>query len=127
MRLLVNKPLLPLAASAILRAKTLADNKQANYSYKGNTYNLPSGDFSVDEVQDIARSQVTITAYELWYEIPDANLTDEIPEGVSWRSYEDDEDPPNTIIRTWGDLPASATGTGVSMRYSDTHGATKFV
>ena len=119
MRLKVDKPLLPIAANVIARAKTLADNRQANYSYTGNEYDLPSQDFSLEEMQDVARSQVTVNAYELWYEIPDANLTDEIPEGVSWRTYEDFTDPENpvTVTRKWEDLPASRTGTGVSMRY----------
>lgn len=119
MRLTVTKPLLPLAANIIARAKTLADNGQPGYQYTGNEYQLPSGDFSLEEMQDVARSQVDIFAFELWYEIPDANLGDQIPDGVSWRTYIDDTDPDNPVevTRVWGDLPASRTGTGVSMRY----------
>lgn len=122
MKIIIDKQglaLLPVGRAIIDRGIILADNGDPAYSYFGNEYQIPSGDMGLEEMQSISRYAFNVFAFELWYEIPDARLTEEVPEGVSWRSYIDGSDPDNPVevIRKWEDLPANRTGTGVSMRY----------
>lgn len=67
----------------------------------------PSEDAPLDWVMDISRSGIVVSKYEIFFEIPDANIDDPIPSEVSFSGD----------VATWADLTLRNQGDTMSMRY----------
>ena len=108
MKIITTKNKLPVTIGKLGNAKFITDNRVEGYDYEHYEFALPSQDMSLETVVDLERGGNIVYAYEMFFEIPLANMSDEIPEGVSFREWTDAEDPPVTHIRTWNDLEERA-------------------
>lgn len=118
MKVTISKALLPQVIDKINNLKIAEQYQLEGYSQDDTVINAPSGDVPLEQVIDIARTGARVDFFEYWIEVPNANLADNLPEGVSYRDYETG-DPPVPAIRTWaelGELGANGAGTA-TMRY----------
>jgi len=88
---------------------------------------VPDADLPLEVALNLDRKGFDIYAYSIFFEIPDTDLSEQIPEGVSFRSYEDDSEPPQTIIRTWNDLGVNTTGNALTIRYWQSSNNSQFM
>ena len=91
------------------------------YEFNREVFTVPSSEVPLAVVMDLAKAGIRIEDYETWVEIPNADLTVNVPVGVSFEKYMDNQDPPVEQTRTWGDLPKAGEGDASlsSFRYWD--------
>lgn len=115
MRVLVTKEIFPVLMPLLFGSKEAQQYNIPNYTYKGNTLTIPNSDLTIDKIVNIARVGVIIEVAPIWFEIPDIDLGEDIPEGVSFRTYTDEFEIEQT--RTWSNLGIKAQGISNSIRY----------
>jgi len=109
----------------VLTASVLKTLEISGYNADGGTLTVPSSDISLDIAVELDRRGLSISAYEIFFEVPDANLSDNIPAGVSFATFEDDSG--NTINRIWSDLPFNASGDSLTIRYWQSSNSGTFI
>lgn len=119
MKIHLDKQTIPKAANRLSVIKGMELYKFYGYDQNDDILEAPSQDVSLEEADSISRVGVVVEAFEYWIEVPNANLADNLPDGVSYRNYFDTQEPPVEQTRTWADLSELATnfaGTA-TMRY----------
>lgn len=117
MRIIVNKELQPQVRAKIDGVKSMEQYNFDGYSHNQLILQAPSSDLVLNVAVDIARLGVIVEAYEYWVEIPDTNINDDLPDGLSYQTTLNPTPPPTEINRTWADLGLLAQGTSNSLRY----------
>ena len=102
MRIIIEKELQPQLRAMLDGIKSMEQYKFSGYSQTQNVLEAPSSDLTMVIAIDIARLGAIIEAYEYWVEIPNANLGDDVPAGLSYETYLDEFEVEQT--RTWADL-----------------------
>jgi len=95
----------------IAKLATLTEGIKTMQLYNFNGYDqdkteliVPNGDIPLRMALDIARIATRVTGYSYRVEVPNANLGDNLPSGLSYETYFDDQEPPVEQTRTWADL-----------------------
>ena len=102
MRITLDKRQIAQLNTRISGLKGMETYQFSGYNQTGDLLNVPSGDLALNLAIDIGRIGGTVETYEYWTEVPNANLTDDLPEGVSYKYYEDEDGVTQT--RQWDDL-----------------------
>ena len=104
MRILIDKVVQPQIVAKLAGVKSMEQYKFSGYRQDQLILEAPSRDVVLNVAIDIARVGARVEAYEYYVEIPNANLNDNLPSGLSYETYFDDQQPPVEQTRTWADL-----------------------
>lgn len=102
MRILIDKQLQPQVAPKIAGVKSMEQYQFGGYNQDQSILIAPSVDVTLNVAVDIARVGARVEQYEYFVEVPNANLGDNLPSGLSYETYDDPD--LGTVTRTWGDL-----------------------
>jgi len=101
MRITIEKSLMPQLITSIDGIKRMEEFQFDGYDQNNIILTAPSSDIVLNVAMDIARIS-TVEAYEYWVEIPNANLADDLPAGMSYSTYLDEFEVEQN--RTWAEL-----------------------
>ncbi len=102
MRVTIDKQLLPQVIDKIAGLKIGEQYQLAGYGQAAEVIEAPSNDLPLETAMDISRAGALVETFEYWVEVPNVNLPDNLPDGVSYRDYLDELGDPQ--IRTWAEL-----------------------
>jgi len=124
MKIKIQKDLQPQLTTLINGLKSMEINRYSGYESEEGLLIVPSNDIVLNEAVNIARI-AEVGTYEYWVEVPDANIDDDIPEGVSYETYLDEFEVEQT--RTWAELGLNAQGDSNSLRFWQPANNTEFL
>ncbi len=115
MRIIIDKKLQPQLRAKLEGIKSMESYNFSGYSQTQSVLTAPSSDLVLNVAVDIARLGAIVEAYPYWVEVPDGNLGDDVPAGVSFETYIDEFDVEQT--RTWAELGLNTQGDTNSLRF----------
>jgi len=118
MKITIDKKLIPQLYKEVEPIKNMELFKFDGYNQDAVVLIAPNNDIALNIAINIARI-TKVEAYPYWVEVPNANLGDNLPVGLSYETYLDDQEPPVEQTRTWADLSESRANQAATatMRY----------
>jgi hypothetical protein len=119
MRVIVDKQLIPQLNTKIGTLKTMEAYKFDGYEQDETVLVSPSNDLPLDLAMEIGRLGAVIENYEYWIEVPDTELANDVPAGMSFSTYLNDDPVPIEVNRKWNELGELAASfvPGHTLRY----------
>jgi hypothetical protein len=115
MKITISKILLPQLVPIIQDIKVFIEYNIDQYFQTDLQIDIPAKDISKDQAINISRAGGIIDGFPYYIEVPNGNLSDDLPEGLSYRSFLDETG--TEVIRTWADLQESTANGTHSLRY----------